>query len=340
VKLGLYRMVERRRTGHSRSRRGYASRSIPSTVYTQAGQPSPIVRNKRERFVHMDYRKEFVVEPGTKVKLAAIDAGYKGKHVDEANAKAEIEKYKSKLSEMQDLLYSEKRHSVLIVLQALDAAGKDGTINHVMSAMNPQGTVVTGFKAPTAEDLEHDFLWRIHPHAPAKGTVAIFNRSYYEDVLVVRVHKLAPKEVWSERYELIHDFERLLRKQNNTHIIKFFLHISKEEQLERFKQRLDDPTRNWKISENDYKERELWDEYTKAFEEVFAETSSKHAPWYIIPSNHKWFRNLAVSQIVAATMEDLGMKMPKPTVDLERIRSEYHQAADDESEKRKKKKKK
>jgi len=277
----------------------------------------------------MDYRKEFVVEPGSKVKLDKIDPAYTGKHDAEA-AKAEMEKYRDKLTQQQLLMYSEKRHSLLIVLQALDAAGKDGTVNHVMSAMNPQGTTVTGFKGPTALELEHDFLWRIHPHVPAKGTVAIFNRSHYEDVLVVRVHNLASKDVWSERYQMINDFEKLLNRQNNTHILKFFLHISKDEQLERFKQRLDDPARNWKISDSDYKERELWDDYTKAFEDVFAETSTKHAPWYIIPSNHKWFRNLAVSQIVAATMEDLGMKMPRPTVDLQAIRRQYHHAAREE----------
>ena len=281
----------------------------------------------------MDYRKEFVVKPGTKVKLNGIDPGYKGKHVNEKESQADLGKYRAKLAQQQHLLYSEKKHSLLIVLQALDAAGKDGTVDHVMSAMNPQGTTVTAFKGPTALELEHDFLWRIHPHAPAKGTVAIFNRSHYEDVLVVRVHKLAPKEVWSERYELINEFEKLLRKQNNTHIIKFFLHISKEEQLERFKQRLDDPVRNWKISDSDYKERSLWDDYTEAFEDVFAETSTKDEPWYIIPSNHKWFRNLAVSQIVAATMEDLGMKLPEPQVDLKAIRTEYHQAAAGSTEK-------
>jgi PPK2 family polyphosphate:nucleotide phosphotransferase len=275
----------------------------------------------------MDYRKEFEVKPGTRVKLSRIDPGYKGKHVDEKTAQAELKQYCGSVSKQQNLLYAEKNHSLLIVLQALDAAGKDGTINHVMSAMNPQGTTVTGFKNPTALELEHDFLWRIRSHAPGKGTVAIFNRSHYEDVLVVRVHKLAPKHVWSERYELINDFEKLLRKQNSTHIIKFFLHISKEEQLERFKQRLDDPARNWKISGSDYKERALWDDYTEAFEDVFAETSTKDAPWYIIPSNHKWFRNLAVSQIVAATLEDLGMKMPEPQVDLKAIHEQYHQAA-------------
>jgi len=277
----------------------------------------------------VDFRKEFVVEPGSKARLSKIDAAYRGKNLTQEQALAETQKDCHRISKQQYLLYSEKKHSLLIVLQALDAAGKDGTVNHVMAAMNPQGTVVTGFKGPTAEDLEHDFLWRIHPHAPAKGTVAIFNRSHYEDVLVVRVHKLAPKDVWLERYELINDFEKLLYRQNNTHIIKFFLHISPEEQLERFKQRLDDPTRNWKISENDYKEREYWDAYTKAFEDVFEKTSTKHAPWYIIPSNCKWFRNLAVSRIVASTMEDLGMQLPKPQVDLEVIRREFHQAAEE-----------
>ena len=167
----------------------------------------------------MNFRKKFVVEPGTKVRLSKVDAAYKGKDFTEEQAAAETQKDCLRISKQQYLLYSEKKHSLLIVLQALDAAGKDGTVNHVMAAMNPQGTVVTGFKEPTAEDLEHDFLRRIHPHAPSKGTVAIFNRSHYEDVLVVRVHKLVPKEVWSERYELINDFEKLLYRENNTHII-------------------------------------------------------------------------------------------------------------------------
>lgn len=270
-------------------------------------------------------------QAGKQGQAQQIDAVYKDKDLTEEQALATTQKDCHRISKQQYFLYSEKKHSLLIVLQALDAAGKDGTVDHVMASMNPQGTVVTGFKGPTAEDLEHDFLWRIHPHAPAKGTVAIFNRSHYEDVLVVRVHKLAPKEVWSERYELINDFEKLIYRQNNTQIIKFFLHITPEEQLARFKQRLDDPARNWKISDGDYKEREYWDAYTSAFEDVFEKTSTKHAPWYIIPSNQKWFRNLAVSQIVAATLEDLGMQLPKPTVDLEVIRREYHQAAKQKS---------
>ncbi len=277
----------------------------------------------------MDFRKEFIVEPGSKVKLSKLDAAYQAKHLSRAHAAHETERYCARLAKQQYLLYSEKKHSLLIVLQALDAGGKDGTVNHVMASMNPQGTKVTGFKEPTAEELRHDFLWRVHPHAPGEGSIAIFNRSHYEDVLVVRVHKLVPKKEWSARYDLINDFEDLLYRENNTHIIKFFLHITPEEQLERFRQRLDDPARNWKISESDYKEREYWDAYEKAYEDVFHKTSKKHAPWYIIPANHKWFRNLAVSQIVAATMEDLGMQLPKPTVDLQRIRQEYHQATDD-----------
>ena len=275
----------------------------------------------------MDYRKAFQVKPGTKVKLDEFDPSYSGKHGSEKHAQADVERYLAELNKQQHLLYAEKNNALLIVLQAPDAGGKDGTIDHVMSAMNPQGTVVTGFKQPTAEELDHDFLWRVHRHAPAKGAVAIFNRSHYEDVLVARVHRLVPKSIWSERYEVINEFERLLRRQNNTHVIKLFLHISKQEQLARFKQRLDDPARNWKISESDYEERQLWDDYVKAYEDVFAETSTKHALWYIIPSNHKWFRNLAVSQIVADTLGDLRMKLPAPSVDLEAIRREYHQAA-------------
>jgi PPK2 family polyphosphate:nucleotide phosphotransferase len=287
----------------------------------------------------MDYRKKLVVELGTRVKLSEIDPSYTGRETSEKEAQPEIQKHLEKLCKLQFLLYAEKKHSLLIVLQALDAAGKDGTVNHVLSAMNPQGTTVVGFKKPTEADLSHDFLWRVHPHAPGKGEVAIFNRSYYEDVLVVRVHKLVPKEIWRRRFEFINDFEKLLRRECNTQIIKLFLHISREEQLERFRQRLGDPARNWKISDSDYKEREYWDAYTKAFEEVFAETSTKHAPWYIIPSNHKWFRNLAVSQIVAATLEDLDMKMPQPQVDLDAIRKQYHEAADEESKGEKEQKK-
>lgn len=275
----------------------------------------------------MDYRKLFIVEPDTRVKLAKIDPDYTGKHLSEDDAKSETRKYLKKLNDLQYLMYAEARHGLLIVLQAMDAGGKDGTIRHVLGAMNPQSTTVTAFKQPTPEELKHDFLWRVHPHAPARGTVSAFNRSHYEDVLVVRVHQLVPRKIWSRRYDFINDFEELLHRQNDTHILKFFLHISKQEQLKRFEERLVDPARNWKISEDDYKEREYWDDYMKAYEDVFAKTSSKRAPWYIIPANQKWFRNLAVSQIIVAAMEDIGMQMPKPQVDLKMIRQQYHAAA-------------
>jgi PPK2 family polyphosphate:nucleotide phosphotransferase len=231
------------------------------------------------------------------------------------------------MEQLQYRMYAENKHSLLIVLQGLDAAGKDGVVRHVLSGMNPSGCVSVNFKQPTKEDLAHDFLWRVHPHVPAKGSVAIFNRSHYEDVLVVRVHGLAPEKVWSKRYDQINDFERLITTENNTTILKFFLHISKEEQLARFKKRLDDPARQWKISDSDYKERDYWGDYIKAFEDVLTETSTDYAPWFIIPSNHKWFRDLAISQIIVRQMEDMNMQLPKPTVNLAEIRREYHQAA-------------
>jgi PPK2 family polyphosphate:nucleotide phosphotransferase len=226
-------------------------------------------------------------------------------------------------------MYAERKHSLLIVFQAIDAGGKDGAIRRVITGMNPSGVRVVAFKQPTSVELSHDFLWRVHPHAPAKGEVVVFNRSHYEDVLVVRVHNLAPKEVWSERFGMINDFERLLAEQNDTTILKFFLYISKEEQLERFKKRLDDPTKQWKISESDYSERTHWDKYIAAFEDVLEKTSKPHAPWYVIPANRKWFRDVAIARIIAETLEGLDMKMPAPTVDLEAIREQYHAAFDE-----------
>jgi PPK2 family polyphosphate:nucleotide phosphotransferase len=274
----------------------------------------------------VDYRKAFRADPGAKVKLKKIDPASTGKHELSDDAKVEIDAYREKLFHQQILLYAEHRHSILVVLQGLDAAGKDGTIRHVFTALNPQGTRVVSFKQPTPDEAAHDFLWRIHPHAPGKGEIAIFNRSHYEDVLVTRVHKLIDKETWTTRYDRIREFEALLVESGTT-ILKFFLHISKEEQLRRFAQRLDDPDRNWKISDSDYTERALWDDYVDAFEDAIRATSTHDAPWYIIPSDHKWFRNLAVSQIMADTMEELKLAFPKPTVDLAEIRAKYHAAA-------------
>jgi PPK2 family polyphosphate:nucleotide phosphotransferase len=271
----------------------------------------------------MNYVKQFRVKPDSKVDLSKVDAGFKDTHESHESALPEIETYTQKLHDLQYLMYAEGKRSLLICLQGRDAAGKDGTINHVLGAMNPQGCTVTGFKVPSKEEAAHDFLWRYHQHTPGKGQVAIFNRSHYEDVLVVRVHDMVPKQVWSARYAQINDFEKILA-DNGTHILKFYLHIDPDEQLARFKQRIDDPARHWKISDGDYAERPFWDAYTAAFEDALGKTSTEYAPWFIIPSNHKWFRNLAVSRIVAETLESLGMKFPEPTVDIDEIRQKYH----------------
>lgn len=275
----------------------------------------------------MNYANDMVVAPGRRVKLKDVDPGFHGKHESADHAAPEIAAHLETLKKLQYTMYAERAHSLLIVLQGIDAAGKDGVCRHVIDAMNPQGCVVTGFKQPTPEERSHDFLWRIHRHVPELGKVAIFNRSHYEDVLVVRVHKLAPKEVWSRRYDHINAFESLLTDSGTT-ILKFFLWISKDEQLARFKQRLEDPARQWKISDSDYKEREYWDDYIAAYEDMLERCSTEKAPWYVIPSNHKWFRNLAVSQIVCRALEDMKLQMPKPTVDLQQIRKAYHKAAE------------
>ncbi len=267
----------------------------------------------------MDYRKQFRVKPGSPVRLAEIDPAFTDGHEKKSSAEAETARYAQRLRDLQYLLFAEHRRSLLICLQALDTGGKDGPITHVLGAMDPQGTHVYAFKAPSPEEASHDFLWRAHLHAPRRGEVAIFNRSHYEDVLVVRVHGLVPKPVWSERYELINDFEKNLVR-NDTHILKFYLHISPEEQLRRFGERLDDPTKQWKISEADYSERDLWPRYMEAYEEAIARTSTKRAPWYVIPANKKWFRNLAVSQILADAMEGWKMKFPPPAANLGELR--------------------
>lgn len=231
-----------------------------------------------------------------------------------------------KIRALQFQLYAENKQSLLIVLQGLDAAGKDGAIKHVLGMMNPQGCTVTSFKQPTALELRHDFLWRVHPHTPAKGEVAIFNRSYYEDVLVTRVHQLFPKTQINLRYDQINQFESLLATQSNTRVIKFFLHISREEQLARFAARLDDPAKNWKISTTDYIERQHWDAYREAYELALKKTSTPEAPWYVIPSDNKWYRNYAVACIVLETLESMAPQLPKPGVDLNQVREEFHNA--------------
>jgi len=271
----------------------------------------------------MNDRERFLVKPGKELDLSSIDPAYTGKHEDKASTKAEMALLSKKMCDLQGLLYAEGRHSLLICLQALDAGGKDGTIVHVFGAMNPLGTRVHAFKVPTDEEIRHDFLWRVHTYAPGKGEVVIFNRSHYEDVLIVRVHNLVSKAIWSKRYDLINEFEKNLVEAGTT-ILKFFLHISKEEQLQRFKKRLDNPDKNWKVNEADYEERKHWTEYMKAYEEALSRTSVENAPWFVIPADHKWYRNLAISRIVVETMESLGMKRPPATADIEAIRRKYH----------------
>lgn len=273
----------------------------------------------------MSYLERLRVRPGARVKLAHIAPSFKDRHESQETAAGEIEQYRKRLVDLQEMLYVERRRSLLICLQGLDTAGKDGTIKHILGAMNPQGCTVTQFRQPTAQEAAHDFLWRVHRVTPARGEVAIFNRSHYEDVLVVRVHNLVPKAVWSLRYERINAFEQGLI-DHDTQVLKFFLHISSEEQLARFKARLEDPTKQWKISESDYLERRSWNDYMTAYEEALSRCSTEHAPWFVIPSNHKWFRNLAVARILVEHLESLNMSYPKPTVDLEHIRREYHAA--------------
>jgi PPK2 family polyphosphate:nucleotide phosphotransferase len=279
----------------------------------------------------MAYRKEFMVEPDSKVNLDKIDPSYTGRHESHEKSIDEIAEHLERLRKAQYLLYADAGQSLLVVLQGLDAAGKDGVIQHLFSGLNPQGVKVARFGPPTAHEAAHDFLWRVHAKAPADGEIVIFNRSHYEDVLVARVHKLVPKAVWSKRYDLINGLEKLLAR-NGTRILKFYLHISPEEQLARFKQRLDDPTRHWKISERDYSERELWPKYKDAYEDTLPLTSTGHAPWFIIPSNHKWFRDLAISEIVADTMEAMKLKLPPPRVDIDEIRRKYHDAEEASSD--------
>jgi PPK2 family polyphosphate:nucleotide phosphotransferase len=277
----------------------------------------------------MKYSELFGVKPGSSVRLAEIDPGFTDDQEDKKSAADEVAGDLELLCRLQYLLYAEHKRSLLIILQGVDASGKDGTVSHVFSGINPQGAYVHSFKEPTREELDHDFLWRVHRQTPAKGQLAIFNRSQYEDVLVVRVHNLVPEDVWQKRYGLINDFEKNLALAGTT-ILKFFLYISEGEQLKRFKDRLDDPERRWKISEADYTERAYFGEYITAYEEVLNKTSTDYAPWFIIPADHKWFRNLAVSKIVVETLESLHMSTPPPSVDIDKIRKEYHDAKKDE----------
>ena len=255
-------------------------------------------------------RTALKVKPGTRVRLRTLDPDATLGH-DKASAVAATQAQMERLRDLQDRLWAEARHSVLVVLQGIDAAGKDGTIAKVMEAFNPQGCPVSSFKVPTPEELAHDFLWRVHKRAPGKGEIGIFNRSHYEDVLVVRVHGLAPRRVWSKRYEQINAFERTLAESGTT-IVKFFLSIDRDEQRKRIQSRYDDPKKRWKFKLADLEERKLWDDYQVAFDDALSKTSTPWAPWYVIPANRNWLRNLSVATILADTIADLRPAYPKP----------------------------
>jgi len=261
-----------------------------------------------------------IVPPGKKIRLKDFDPADTGKFHSKDDALEKLETDIVRLAEYQDVLYAQDTQALLIIFQALDAAGKDSTIKHVMSGVNPQGTQVFSFKQPSAEELDHDCFWRYHKAAPERGRIGIFNRSYYEEVLVLRVHpeflraeKLPPdkmkKDIWKQRFEQINDFERYLTR-NGVAILKFFLNVSREEQRKRFLARLDTPEKNWKFSLSDVKERACWNDYQKAFEAVFNHTSTKWAPWYVIPADHKWFTHVAVADIIVSKLKSLNLRYP------------------------------
>ncbi len=259
------------------------------------------------------------VKPHQNIKLKDWDpddvGDFKDKKDEAANKSAELI---GELGKQQELLYAGHKHKVLIVLQGMDTSGKDGTIQHVFEGVNPQGVRVASFKVPTPEELDHDYLWRVHEQAPGKGEIVIFNRSHYEDVLVVRVHSLVPEAVWSKRYDQILEFEQLLA-QEGTLILKFFLHIDLDEQKKRLLDRLNDPTKVWKFNTGDLKERALWPEYVAAYEDALNKTSTETTPWYIVPANKKWYRNLVIASVMVDALKKLGMQYPAPTEDLSQV---------------------
>jgi PPK2 family polyphosphate:nucleotide phosphotransferase len=263
--------------------------------------------------------KQYRVKPGSKVDLSKWDPNEKGSfNGGKKEGKEAIKQLNVRLEALQELLYAEHKHKVLVVLQAMDTGGKDGTIRHVFEGVNPQGVRVASFKVPTQEELDHDYLWRVHKQTPGKGEIVIFNRSHYEDVLVVRVHELVPEEVWSKRYDQINAFERTLAEEGTT-ILKFFLHIDLEEQKQRLQARLDEANKRWKFGKGDLKERKLWPKYTQAYEDVLSKTSTEWAPWTIVPANRKWYRNLVVATTMIEALEGLNMSYPQPEEGLDDV---------------------
>lgn len=255
---------------------------------------------------------DLCVRPGARFRLANYETdGSAWSPGGKKKTSEAVEPRIARIGELQELLYAGGRHRLLVILQGMDTSGKDGTIRRAMRDVTPQGLRVASFKKPTAKELARDFLWRVHAEVPGDGEIVVFNRSHYEDVLVVRVHSLVPRDVWQKRYQQINDFERMLVESGTT-ILKFFLHISADEQKERLQTRLDDPTKRWKFQHGDLEERKKWNDYAKAYEDAIAKTSTSHAPWYVIPADRKWARDWIVTSILVEKLESLGMKYPEP----------------------------
>lgn len=267
----------------------------------------------------MKLKSPWLIEPHTKIKMNDLETDAKGGFESKDDSAAVLAKHVRQLAELQEVLYADQKRAVLIVLQGMDTAGKDGTISHIFSGVNPQGCKVASFKVPTPLEARHDFLWRCHLQVPPLGEIGIFNRSHYEQVLSPRVHKKITGEQARQDMEEINDFERMLF-ESGTLVLKFFLNISRKEQTERLQARLDDPTKHWKLSEADFAERAFWNDYQDAYAEILTHTSSKHAPWFAIPSDHKWYRNLAISEILVEAMKGLKLEYPKPTVDVSKLK--------------------
>ncbi len=267
--------------------------------------------------------KRYRIPTGEKIDLGNFDpadtSAFEG---GKEQAHVELVKLTKKLDTLQELLYAEHRHKVLVVLQAMDTGGKDGTIRRVFEGANPQGVRVAGFKTPTQNEMDHDYLWRIHQAMPGNGEMVIFNRSHYEDVLVVRVHELVQPEIWKKRYEQINSFEKMLFEEGTT-ILKFFLHISPDEQKQRLLDRLKDETKQWKFNPGDLKERQLWKKYMHAYEEVITLTSTDYAPWFIVPADRKWYRDWVVATAIVEALKNLKMAYPKPAYDIEAILDDF-----------------
>ncbi len=267
----------------------------------------------------MKLKSPYLIAPHQKVKLSRLDTDEDGGLHSQESAAAVLVKHRERLAHHQELLYAGQQRSVLIVLQGMDTAGKDGTISHIFSGINPQGCDVASFKVPTPLEARHDFLWRCHVKAPPRGMIVIFNRSHYEDVLSPRVHKGISEKEARVRMDTINDFEEML-VESGTLVLKFFLHISRKEQTARLQARLDDPKKHWKLSAADFKEREFWSDYEKAYEDILSRTSRKNAPWFVIPADKKWYRNLAISEILVEAMKGLKLDYPTPTVDAAQIK--------------------